>query len=149
MIRDATLDDIPQITKLGELFHSEAGCADIFEYNHQDTAKTLESLITGENGILLVAEVGGEVVGMCGGLAYPLYCNFAHKTGQELFWWMRPDLRDGTGRLLFDALEDRARALGCASWSMIALDTVNPDVTGRIYRRRGYRASEHIYMKRL
>lgn len=149
MIRDATHDDIPQITKLGELFHVESGCGDIFEYSRDDTAKTLENLITGEDGILLVAERDGEIIGMCGGIAYPLYCNFAHKTGQELFWWMRPDLRDGTGRLLFDALESRARALGCHSWTMFALDTVKPELTGRIYRRRGYRPSEHNYMKRL
>lgn len=149
MIRDATPADIPEIARLGELFHAEAGWGDIVEYSVEDTQKTLTHLVTSDDGILLVADNDGEIVGMAGGFAHPVYFNHAHKSGQELFWWMKPDLRDGTGRLLLEAMEDRARAIGCSSWAMIALDKVNPELTGRIYRRRGYRASEHSYIKRL
>lgn len=148
MIRRATLSDIPTIVLLGEQFHAEAGWDDICEYSREDTAKTLKYLVEDDNGILLVADTG-EIVGMCGGLAHPVYFNHSHKSGQELFWWMKPGLRDGTGRLLLEAMEDEARRIGCTSWSMIALDKVNPELTGRIYRRRGYRASEHSYIKRL
>lgn len=149
MIRNAVAADVPRIAELGELFHAEAGWGDICEYSVADTEKTLLHLVNDDNGILLVAESEGEIVGMAGGLAHPVYFNHAHKSGQELFWWMKPGLRDGTGRLLLEAMEDRAREIGCTSWSMIALDKVNPELTGRIYRRRGYRASEHSYIKRL
>lgn len=149
MIRNATLDDIPVIAALGELFHAEAGWGDIVPYSREDTAKTLAFMVNDDNGILLVAERDGEIVGMCGGLAHPVYFNHAHKSGQELFWWMKPGLRDGTGREMLDRMEETAREIGCISWSMIALDKVNPELTGRLYRRRGYRASEHSYIKRL
>src|SRR3546814_3491274 len=106
-------------------------------------------MIESPDGICLVAEDGWEVSVVAGGLAHPLYFNHGHKSGMELFWWVRPYRRTGIGSKLFDALEDEARALGCESWAMIALDKVSPDLTGRIYRRRGYRASEHSYIKRL
>jgi GNAT superfamily N-acetyltransferase len=149
VIRNATPEDIPEIARLGELFHAEAGWADICEYSIDDTQKTLGHLVSDESGILLVAERDGEIVGMAGGLAHPIYFNHSHKSGQELFWWMKPGLRDGTGRLLLEAMENAARDIGCTSWAMIALDKVQPEITGRIYRRRGYRASEHSYIKRL
>jgi GNAT superfamily N-acetyltransferase len=148
VIRPATLEDVAEVARLGKLFHAEAGWGDICEYSLEDTEKTLRFLVEDDNGILLVADTG-EIVGMCGGLAHPVYFNHAHKSGQELFWWVKPGLRDGTGRLLLEAMEDEARRIGCVSWSMIALDKVNPELTGRLYRRRGYRASEHSYIKRL
>lgn len=149
MIRRATLDDIGVVVELGALFHAEAGWSDICEYVVEDTSKTLAHLVDDENGILFVAEKDGEIVGMCGGLAHPIYFNHGHKSGQELFWWMKPGLRDGTGRQLLDAMENEARSLGCQSWAMIALDKVQPELMGRLYRMRGYRASEHSWIKRL
>ena len=149
MIRRATLEDVATIAALGELFHAEAGWADICEYSVEDCEKTLAFMVSDENGILFVAEVDGEIVGMAGGLAHPLYFNHAHKSGQEMFWWVKPGLRGGIGRELLDAMEDEARAIGCTSWAMIALDKVQPELTGRLYRRRGYRASEHSWIKRL
>ena len=149
MIRRAALDDVPKIAELGEIFHAEAGWADICEYDREDVEKTLAHLVNDENGILFVAEDGGEIIGMCGGLAHPIYFNHGHKSGQELFWWVKPGLRGGIGKALLDAMEDEARSLGCASWAMIALDRVQPELTGMAYRRRGYRASEHSWIKRL
>jgi GNAT superfamily N-acetyltransferase len=149
MIRPATLDDVATIAALGELFHAEAGWADICEYSIEDTEKTLTYLVNDDNGILFVAEADGEIVGMAGGLAHPIYFNLAHKSGQELFWWVKPGLRGGIGRGLLDAMEAEAKAIGCTSWAMIALDKVQPELTGRLYRRRGYRASEHSWIKRL
>jgi len=134
---------------MGERFHAEAGWPDIVEYVTADCERTLDHLIRSEDGILLVAEHGGRLTGMAGGLAHPIYFNHSHRSGQELFWWVEPGLRDGTGKMLLDRLESEARAIGCVSWSMIALDQVKPELTGRIYRRRGYRASEHSYIKRL
>lgn len=149
MIRDATLDDVPTIAALGELFHAEAGWEDIAEYAPADCEKTLAMLVNGDDGILIVAEDEGEIIGMAGGLAHPFYFNHAHKTGMEFFWWVKPGRRNGLGVQLLDAMESQARALGCLSWSMIALDKVNPELTGRFYRKRGYRASEHSWIKRL
>lgn len=149
MIRQASAADLSALGEIGALFHIEAGLSDIAGYVREDCEKSIRHMIEAEEGICLVAEEDGEVVGVAGGLAHPLYFNHGHLSGMELFWWVRPDHRTGLGSRLFSALEDAARALGCVSWAMIALDKVNPAVTGRIYERRGYRASEHTYIKRL
>lgn len=149
MIRAATLSDVPTISALGELFHAEAGWGDVAEYVAADCETTLRHLIENESGILLVAEEAGGIVGMAGGLCHPFYFNFSHKTGMEFFWWIKPGSRDGVGSRLLDALEGEARAQGCQSWIMIAVDRLAHEATGRLYRRRGYRPCEHTWIKRL
>lgn len=148
-IRPATLDDIPAIAEMGERFHTEAGWGDIADYNIDDCAKSLAQMIETELGIVLVAEKEGRIVGIAGGLIFPLYFNHAHKSGQELFLYVEPGLRDGVGGKLLSALECEARRVGGKSWAMIALDKVNPEATGRLYRRHGYRAAEHSWIRRL
>lgn len=149
MIRLATPDDIPTLLEMGREFHGAAGWADITDFNPVDCAQTLANMIDVESAILLVVERDGAVVGMAGGVTTPIYFNYAHKSGQELFFWMRPDARNGEGRLLLTALENEARALGCESWMMIALDKVRPEATGALYKRNGYRLAEHGWIKRL
>jgi hypothetical protein len=148
-IRDATPDEAREIAEIGERFHSEAQWGDIVAYSVEDCQKTIRTLIENEDGICIVADDGGKIIGIAGGLVHPFYFNHAHRTGMELFWWVDPEYRGGVGLPLFTALEDAARDRGCESWAMIALDRVNPDLTGRIYQRRGYRASEHSWIKRL
>jgi GNAT superfamily N-acetyltransferase len=149
MIRLATPEDVPEIARLGGEFYAEAGWADIAEYRADDCAATLGQMVGTDAAILLVAEDEGEIVGMAGALTFPLYFNASHRAAQELFWWIKPGLRNGIGSRLLDTLETEARAKGCSSLIMIALDKVNPEATGRLYRRRGYRASEHSWIRRL
>jgi len=106
-------------------------------------------MISNDAMILLAAEQDGGLVGMAGGAMSPLYFNHAHRIGQELFYWINPDARNGIGKVLLDALEDTARASGCASWIMVALDNVKPEVTGRMYRMRGYRPAERNWIRKL
>ena len=148
MIREATLDDCREIAKKGERFFREAGWGDVAEYRVDDCERTLRHLVTSDDGILIVADVGG-VVGMAGGMVSPLYFNFSHKTGQELFWWTAVNAPLRTGLQLLDAMEDAARAKGCHSWVMMSLDKMNPAIMARMYRKRGYRPSEHSFIKRL
>lgn len=147
MIREATVDDVATIARLGEQFHTEAGWSDIAAYVPADCEATIRALVENEGGIVLVVDLGGEIVGFAGGATMPVYFNHAHKTGQELFWWMRPEHRGGWGGKLLTALEQAAKDAGCHSWGMICLDKVMPAVMGRLYERRGYRASEHSYIK--
>lgn len=149
MIRPAGVEDIPTIASMGKAFFDEAAWSDVVEYVSEDCAASLLAMIEGEHGIVLVAEEAGQIVGMAGGVVCPLYFNRAHLSGQELFLWVKPGERRGLGGRLLIALEQAAKDAGCQSWSMIALDRVEPEATGKLYERRGYRASEHSYIKRL
>lgn len=149
MIRPARIDDCAEIARLGEIFHAEAAWGDVCDYRQGDCQATLERMCEAPETILLVAERDGDLIGMAGGLISMLYFNHAHLTGQELFWWIDPQERGSIGLRLLEALENEARARGCQSWAMIALDKVDPERTARIYERRGYRASERSFIKRL
>ena len=147
MIRLATLEDVSALGAIGERFHREARLEGVAPYVREDCEQSIRQLIESPDGVVLVAEEGGEVIGVAGGMAHPFYFNHSHRTGGELFWWVDPKF-PGVGMRLFKALETEARALGCESWAMIALEEIDPVRTGNLYRRRGYEPREHSYIKR-
>lgn len=148
MIRPATHSDIPEIARLGEEFHAQAGWSDVFSYSVEDCAVSLEEFMRSGAFICLVADEGA-IVGMASGLVCPVYFNRAHLSGEELFWWVSKDAPQMTGIRLLEALEGAARDRGCQSWQMKSVDRLSGDRMAKLYRRRGYRASEHSFIKRL
>lgn len=148
MIRPANEMDIPALLRMGHYFFDEAMWGDITEYDPGSMERTLHHLIDSASGILLVAEVGGVVVGMAGALLYPHYFNTDSLTGQELFWWVDPVHRKGVGAALLDALENAAKAAGAVSFTMVSVSYLRSDALDRVYRRRGYRPAERTYIKR-
>lgn len=143
------LSDIPEIARLGEHFHAAAGWSDIFAYSVDDCAASLEAFMASESFICLVADEDG-IVGMAAGIVAPVYFNHGHQSGEELFWWVDPaSAGQGTGVRLLVALEDEAKRRGCVSWQMKSIDRLNGERMGKLYERRGYRASEHSFIKRL
>ena len=137
MIREATLGDLPRVLEMGEQFYMAAGWQTFVEWDATSVESTLAFLIDSETGCLLVADVDGEIVGMIGGMVAPHYYNFSVITGQELFWWAKPEYR-GAGGDLFDALETWAKAVGATMFTMVAVDKFRPSVMARVYRSKGY-----------
>jgi GNAT superfamily N-acetyltransferase len=135
MIREANEADIPDLLALAErsIERGQLPCG----FDAGTMEQTLRFLMDSDDGFIFVSDNGAV-----GGLAHPHPFNAAHKTGTELFWWA-----DSGGRELFDAMEERVRALGCHSWMMIALESMRPTAVGALYRRRGYAPVEHSYMK--
>jgi hypothetical protein len=99
-------------------------------------ARLLEGLIA--DGICLVSDGG-----MIGGLVFAHPFNNAHLAAQELFWWSE----GREGLLLLSAFESACMERGAASITMITLDAVEPEKTGRIYQRRGYVPLERSFVK--
>lgn len=148
MIRAATYGDLPEIARLGRAFFDQAGWADVLEYDEADCEASLRLFMDSGLAIILVADIGG-IVGMTGGIVSPVYFKRDHLSGEELFWWVSEQAPQTTGIKLLAALEDAARQRGCVTWQMKSLARLNGERMGKLYERRGYRASEHSYIKRL
>lgn len=147
IVRTATHDDIPAIAKLGAAFHAQAQWSDVFDYNEGDCAASLSALMASDAFICIVAD-GGEIEGMAAGVVSPVYFNHGHVSGEELFWWVSDKAAPMTGMRMLTALEGEAKAKGCQSWQMKSIARLNGDRMGRVYARRGYRPSEHTFIKR-
>lgn len=148
-IRDATEDDADTIAARGLDFHIEAGWDDIAPFNTEDCRDFLRTLPTRKDAIFLIAEVDGQVAGFAAAIVAPLYFNRAHKHAQELFFWVAPEHRGRAGRRLLDTLEEAVGNIGAQSLAMVALNKVHPELTGKLYCRRGYLPSEHYWIRTL
>jgi GNAT superfamily N-acetyltransferase len=146
-IRPATIDDIPAMAAMGRDFDVSARQDDLFEYVEADCIASLEWLLSLDIFLCFVAEAGG-IVGMVGGMVSPVYFNRAHKSGEELFWWVADGAPAMTGIRLLNAIEDAAKAQGCSTWQMKCIDRLEGQRMAKLYERRGYRPFEHTFIKR-
>ena len=148
MIRPAMVSDAPTIARLGAVFHQQAGWDEI-PYNETDCATAMAQFIPLPTFLCFLAEKDGLVVGMIAGILSPAYFNHNHITGEELFWWVSDYATPYTGAKLLTAIEDRARELDCHTWHMKSLARLNGERMEQLYTRRGYRASERLFVKEL
>jgi GNAT superfamily N-acetyltransferase len=148
LIREATVLDIPEIAALGGKFHAQAGWEEI-EYSADDCEASLTQFMEADCFLCIVSETNGQIDGMAAGIVSPVYFNRGHLSGEELFWWTDDAAAQFTGIRLLDALESMARERGCQTWQMKSLARLNGDRMIRLYERRGYRAAEQSFIKRL
>lgn len=146
-VRLASSDDFGAIAEAGEAFFAESGYADIAEYRKPDLLKTLEAV--GASGFVLVA--GSERVdGMAAFLLFPLFFDHKATICQELFWWVRPELRgSGIGAEILREAERIAKERDARAISMLCLESVNPEQVSAFYRKNGYAVKEHTFLKEL
>ena len=136
MIRRAKLEDIPALLEMGQRFAKKANLSDHVGYDPASMADTFERMIAANEPLFMTD------TGAIGALTFPHPFNHAHKGAQELFWWSEG--RDGL-RLL-KALTDYCET-HCDSLSMITLEAIKPEATGRLYERLGFKPLEHSYVK--
>lgn len=147
MIRPMTIADLPEVSRLGAEFHAKAGWDEI-AYNEADCLVSLTKFMETGSFIGLVAD-DGHIVGMLGGIISPVYFNYSHKSGEELFWYVADDAPQMTGIKLLKAMEAEARAHGCASWQMKSLARLGGERMVQLYERMGYRRAESSFLKEL
>lgn len=145
MIRDAKPDDVGRILELGERFFNEAGWPRVASWDRESVIDTLEKLAT--EGVLLVAEDEGRVVGIAGAPVGPAYFNSAIRMSQELFWYVDKGARAGLPML--DALEAGCAAKGSHVHIQGAVSGLREGALDRVYRARGYTPAERYFIKRL
>lgn len=145
MIRPATEEDFAAIEAMSERFWEETWFN--VPYKKDSALPYIEA--AHDYGLLFVA-VKGDIIGFSAGVCTPLMGNSDYLQGVELAWWMAPEHRKSKdGIRLLEALEHKAKEIGCTFWSMIALDSSMPETVKNIYQRRGYVPQEQTFSKRL
>lgn len=145
MIRQATTQDVPAVVSMSRKFY---GTTDYIatEPFDADTVWDLTELLI-STGVMLVAEVEGDVVGMAGALIAPGLFNRHISVATEVVWWVDPNCtRHGVGQKLFKALESHCRIKGARRLQMVKLRT-SPEHVGTMYEQAGYPLSEISYTK--
>lgn len=147
LIREANPDiDFDELIEIGHKF---------FEFNiyrHQTTideaslVRTFTQLCI--DGVLLVVEHEGKVIGTAGAFIAPLYWNNHFMQGLEAFWWINEEFRSsGVGETLRSCLQEAAKQKGAHFWNMIALRESMHDRVCKHYELAGMLHVETVYMK--
>lgn len=147
-IRHAEARDFEALLDMGREFFEQSGNGAFTTFDEASFTATIMSLMGGA-GALLVAESADRVVGMAASVVFPFYANMNTKIGQEIFWFCKPDHRNGLGEALLDELEADAGRKGAHVFMSAAISGLRDGAIARVYQRRGYRPSENTFIRRL
>lgn len=142
-VREATAANIPaMIGLLGHLFAQEAE----FAPDEAAQRRGLEMIMSNPGaGCLLVAEDGGQVIGMVG-LLYTVSTALGARVALLEDMVVAPEARNsGAGRALLDAAIARAKADGCRRITLLTDD--DNEAAQRFYKRAGFSASDMLPMR--
>lgn len=146
-VRCATHADIAAVIEIGHRFHDATVYGQAAELDNPTLIERLGRLVQAKDGLLLVAEERGEIVGTLGAIVTTPWFNKHRHVMQELFWWVNPEARGtGAGGALFEALEDASERLGMPLL-MMRTPNIEPAVMDRLYRMKGFVPWDSYYMK--
>jgi GNAT superfamily N-acetyltransferase len=138
-VREATEADLGRIVELfeqGALVEGKEDPADLSPYR-----AALSEVAQGPGGVL-VAEVGGEVVGVCQLIVFRHLQARGGRCAEVESVHVHPDLRGhGIGRVLMAAAIAQARGLGCYRLQLTS-NNARPEAH-RFYRGLGFEDSHH------
>lgn len=149
IIRDATLNDAPDLLRMGELMHHESPRFNKFTFDLDKTRKLIEFLVTNSNGIVIVAERDGKLIGMLGGMVSEHF--FSRDTyACDFVVFIDPEHRGGSTVIrMIKLFEQRAKDLGAKEVSLGISTEVNTERTANLYEKLGYMRSSVGTIKRI
>lgn len=148
MIRLATLDDANEIIKIGIQFHKESGLEPLIPLDISWYSISVRKMIRAPDADIVVLDLGG-IKGAAALVTQRCFFNKDHIMGVEQFFWIYPEYRGRHGKALMEGLEQRAKIIGCSTITMVTLQALKPEATGRFYVKNGYTPLEHAYVKSL
>jgi GNAT superfamily N-acetyltransferase len=145
VIRPALESDIPRLLEMGSRSLREGPYKGKIIDNPEVAAALAFQVIKNQQGQVLVAEEGGQLIGLLGYAIFPHYYT-GEKTAAEIMWWVEPEHRRSfTALALFRRAEAEARQAGCATMQF----TAPTEEVARAYEKMGYTALEVAYYKDL
>jgi len=142
MIRKAAAPDIPVILALGRMMHAESRYSK-FNYDEAKYRQLVTHIVA--NGIALLAEQNGEIIGVFLGIVRP------HFFGNDLqasdfIQYIAPEHRGGMAgiRLIKEYIKE-ARRMGAKDICIANSSGIATERTGDIYRRLGFTLHGYDY----
>ena len=148
IVRSATEADLPQYIVLAESFHMASPMHNVIDFDPVGYAQFYTSSLQNDAVGVWLAEVDGEIVGIAGAIAYPLYFNPSALVVQELWWWLTPKARgSGAGGKMFKQIELWTKEKNAVALFMIALEDARAKKMEHLYVRAGFKPMERTFMK--
>lgn len=148
-LRHASLDDIPDLIKMGKILYEGSSYANLRLDESRIRMMLEKFIIEGtENFLVLISHDNGKPVGSLVAYAFqPLFSS--EKMATEVLLWLEPDYRTTQrGKELLDAYEYWAKLIGCTAVQYGLLSTADPRLA-KFYERRGAEEIEKVYVRRL
>lgn len=144
MIRPATHDDIDRLTELGEQMHVESRFADL-PIDRSKVRALFAHLIESPDGLLIVSEKDGEVIGGFAGYVCEHY--FARTTvAQDFGLFIAPEFRGGlSAPRLLKAYIDWAKEKGAAMIQAGITTGVHVEASTQLYLRMGFQPAGNLF----
>lgn len=147
MIRKAKESDLRRIVEMSEKFYPYTPYIQLAPFNPTAAGALANVLI--EQGIMLVAEDEGEVVGMVGLILVPFLFEPERLGAYEVIWWVEPEYQTkGVGKALLDAIDPAAKQRGVDFIHMVCMAD-SPIQAAALYIKSGYDHTEMSFTKRI
>jgi len=147
-VRRAVGADFPTLIAMGREMRDESPRFARLGYSPERCHELLAGLSTSPQGLVLVAEQDGLIVGMLLGLASRHFFS-DDITASELVVYVAPDARGGSAAVkLIRHFEAWAVEKGAADIVLGVSTEVHADRTAQFYERLGYLPSGHSLIKR-
>lgn len=143
-IRHAGRDDAEAVLRMVKSFYSVSGYEKHIPLDDETCMGLINLSI--DLGLCSVAD-NGQVVGFVMGITAPAIMNKNYLIGCELAWWVDPEYRGKVGTRLLKHIENSAQEMGLKMWSMVALESQNPEMVEKIYLNSGYEKTEMTYTR--
>jgi GNAT superfamily N-acetyltransferase len=148
IVRKATETDLPKYIVLAESFHMASPMHGVIGFDAAGYSQFYLSSLQNDNVGIWLAEIDGEIVGICGALVYPMYFNPSALVVQELWWWLTPASRgSGAGGKMFKQIEQWAKEKDASALFMIALEDNRVKKMENLYIRAGFKPMERTFIK--
>ena len=147
-IRKATNLDIAKVLPLIRAFHKETLEPFGMGFDPISVEATIKLFI--DQGVGLLVEKKGQIVGMIGGAVIPSFTDYSQKIFAECIWYILPKHRGGSaGIKLLKLVEDYCQNIGIKKIIMIGMCDDGIGRLAAFYNKMGYKAVEIHYIKDL
>jgi GNAT superfamily N-acetyltransferase len=147
-IRHAQSEDLDALIDMGAHFFGYSEFSRFATFDKDAARASLLAIM--QTGVVMVAEVEGEIAGGIVGVLAPLWFNPAFLAATECAWWVKEEFRGGTtGVKLLWAFEEWAKQSGAAMVAMSDLVINGEMPAGRLFEKLNYVAVERSHVKKV